>query len=529
VAQRFLALDWDQQQLHLVAATASGRTVRFQRAVLLEESSSPNLAQAAEQGQNLRERLKAAGIAPAPVLACVGRDRVIVKEVRYPAVPPHEEPAIVRFQAVKELTDASEEVVIDYVSLGSGSDGQMKAQVVVVRRELVHAYQTLCQAAGLKLAGLVPRPYGTAACLRKLLGTALVPAPEPPDAAVALVIVGERWAEFCVVRGGVLLQARALTLGPGLAGEIRRNLTLHSGQFPQSPVQALYLALSGEQAALREKLVESLEIPVHLFDPFGGADAPELPTSGRGTFAGAIGLLHLKAERGDLPVNFAQARQVRPPRDPNQRLYILVAALILVLLGGGFVVGQMVLEEKREAVAAADTEIADLNKQLARERVEARRMEALHEWEGVPWPDEVYELTARMPTISQSFKVKTLEGSVLKPPPKPRMATGARNGTPAVAQALNARPVGRFRLTLDAPDSTPLKALDMELIRAIGKNGAYYRPEPHTSVARSGNSRRAPGLIYRKDILIRKRPPEEYTQTITIPAPPMPVVEEEDP
>ena len=301
MAQRFLALDRDQQQLHLVAALVGSGTVRFQRALTLTEQSSPNPAEAVELGHLLRERLKAAGIAPAPVLACIGRDRVILKEVRYPDVPAHEEPAVVRFQAVKELTDAADDVVIDYTPLGSLPSGEKRAQVLIVRRELLTTYQTLCQAAGLRLAGLAPRPFGSAAGLKALLaGTTLTP-PEPADAAVALVTVGERWAEFCIVRNGTLLQARTLTLGPGLAGEIRRNLAVHAGQSQQNPVRAVYLALSGEQAALRERLVELLDIPVHPLDPFAGAEQPELPTSGRGTFLGAVGLLQLRAGRRTCP------------------------------------------------------------------------------------------------------------------------------------------------------------------------------------------------------------------------------------
>ena len=516
MAQRFLALDWDQQQLHLVAATVGGGAVRFQRAVVLSEQSSPNPAEAADLGKLLRERLKAAGIAPAPVLACIGRDRVILKEVRYPDVPAHEEPAVVRFQAVKELTDAADEVVIDYAPLGLGSGGEKRAQVLIVRRELVNAYQAVCQAAGLKLAGLTPRPFGSAACLRRLLGTSvLAPLPEPADAAVALVTVGERWAEFCIVRGGNLLQARTLTLGPGLAGEIRRNLAVHAGQSPQNPVRAVYLALSGEQASLREKLVELLDVPVHPFDPFAGAEGAELPASGRGTFIGAIGLLHLQAERRDLPVNFAQAKQPKPPRDPNQRLHILAACLVLVVLLGGFVAGQSVLRSYEDTVVDRDRELDGLTVQLSKEREKVDRIRALHNWEGASLPDELYELTASMPPIRREFKVRSLDGGVEKPPSKARtgMARTSTGVTPTEIQELSGRPVERFHLKLDAPTDAPLNELTENLLKE-GKNGLpFYEPRPHT-FARGG--------IYEKDIFIRKRAPADYKQKMPGRAPARP-------
>jgi len=521
VAQRFLALDWDQQQLHVVAATVAGGSVRFTRAVMLEEPSSPNPAEAQELGQRLRERLKSAGIAPAPVLACVGRDRVILKEVRYPDVPAHEEPAIVRFQAVKELSDAADDVVLDYAPLGTTSTGDMLAQVLVVRSELFNSYQTICQAAGLKLAGVTPRPYGMAACLRRLIGSSvLMPPPEPPDSAVALVTVGERWAEFCIVKGDTVLQARSLVVGPGLAGEVRRNLAVHNGQSPQNPVRALYLALAGEQAALREKLVETLSIPVHLFDPFAGAEGSELPTSGRGTFAGAVGLLHLMAERHELPINFAQPKQPRPPRDPNQRLYLFVTAAVLVLLLGGFLLGNNVLDQYRDTLTEKKTALDDLSRQLTQETEKAKKLQALHEWEGVPWPDELYELSAAMPTPTNSFKVLSVEGMPLKAPvarqQAPTKLGGQGNGTTAAAVVdLNARPVAKLHVKIDGATGRPfqvpdekgnedrLNDLNTELLKESKTGQVYVQPEPH-SVSR--------GPVYDKDILIRKRPPSEYTR-----------------
>jgi Tfp pilus assembly PilM family ATPase len=399
---RYLALDWDQQQLHVVEASVGGGAVRVLKAVVWAETDSPSVAGADSLAKKLRDRMKEAKIAPAPVLICLGRDRVILKDVRYPAVPASEEPAVVRFQTIKELTEAPEDAVIDYLPLddnGNGSAGDRHALAVVARREQIAAFQAICRAAGLKLLGITPRAFGMAACAFRLAGASvLTPAVEPPDAPVGVLAVADHWAEFCVSRGGNLVFTRSLAIGEGLAGEVRRNLALFNGQSSRGPVQALYVAGMGEQASLRERLQATLDIPVHTLDPFGGAERSELPSQKRGAFIGAVGLLHAQGSRSGLPINFAQPKQPRPPRDPNRKkvIYAAAAAALFLIVGVAFCYSKLAAASAE--VTAKQHENEELDRKVAELEEQDKRFKAIRDWSdaGLDVLDEIYDLADRI-------------------------------------------------------------------------------------------------------------------------------------
>jgi Tfp pilus assembly PilM family ATPase len=413
---RFIAIDWDQQQLHAVEAVVGGGAVRVQRATAWAEPELPTVAAAEALGQRLRARLKEARISAAPVLICLGRDSVIVKDIRFPAVPESEEPAVVRFQVVKELTDTPEDAVIDYVpATENGSSGERRALALIARRDRVAAYQAICKAAGLKLAGIAPRAFGLAACVQRLAGTSvLTPAVEPADAAVAVFAVADHWAEFCVSRSGRLVFARALAVGEGLAGEIRRNLAIYNGQASANPVKALYVAGLGEHASLRERLMDTLDVPVHALDPFGGVERPELPAQKRGAFIGAIGLAQLQGDKKGLPVNFAAPKQPRPPKDPNRKkiVYAVAGAALFLIVVTAFcyskmsVAGQQVDNLRRES--------ANLDKELKDMEETEKRLKAIGDWSesSIVWLDELYDLSDRVADPS-SMRITELSGDPL--------------------------------------------------------------------------------------------------------------------
>lgn len=494
---RFLAIDWDLNQLHVAAANVSGGSVRILGAGVASDCGSFNPGEAGALGARLREVLQEHKISPAPVLAALGRDRVIVKEVRYPAVPAHEEPAVVRFQAVKELSHSADEVVIDYLPVGEASPtGERRAFVLIVRREVIGAYQELCKAAGLKLAAVTPRVFGLVACLERVAGTTvLTPRPEPADAAVAVIAVAESWSEFCVARNGKLLMARTLTAGPALVGEVRRNLAVHAGQNPAFPIRAIYVAGGAENAALREKLRSTLEVPVHLLDPFAGSERPGLPApERRGGFAPLVGLLQLRAQSRTLPVNLVEPKQPRPPEDPNKRKALLAALLVASLLVAAGALGWLRLSSLEREVRVQAAANGDLDRLKATLEEDARRARAIKEWHdsSIVWLDEVYDLTHRFPDPDTSrVRLSQLTADVVDRGP------GAKEKKVA-------------RMSLKGVTGDDHKPVD-HLVSRLVQDG-HYHPDPKKIERNSGPDARLgfTQMFTIQRIDVTKRLPKDY-------------------
>lgn len=473
---RLLALDWDSGSTHLLSATVSKGGLQIDRALVWPDEQPPSQANAEAFGQRLKDRLKEAGIAPAPLLIALGRDRVILKDVRYPAVPPHEEPAIVRFQTVKELTDAPDEVVIDYQANETPEpSGERKALAVAVRKDVLQACQTIAKAAGLKLAGIAPRAFGVIACVRRTAS----PAPEPGTAFASLAI-GHKSGEFAAARGEHLVFARSLS-GPSIAsdaallGEVRRNLAVYSGQNAQHPIQALYIAEpSNLTLGVGDRLRDSLPIAIHRFDPLAGIDPPQGSTAG--SFAGMAGLLHLFG-RSRMPINFIAPREPKPPVDPNRRIltWAAIAAGVLLLAGGA--VGYAMVSAKDRELSELNRQRNELDEDLQRKYdADERRIAAVDQWQKseIVWLDELYNLTARFPQDISKLRLSELSAEPMPlPPPSPGK------------QVDSMRPVARVRMKgLSTEDDRPLSSLMRNLVEDAA------RVDPKQVAPNGGQNRR---------------------------------------
>jgi Tfp pilus assembly PilM family ATPase len=407
---RFLALDWDHNQLFVVLGNVRSGKVTLERAASWTEERSPTLGDGPLLGKILRERLKAAGIPNAPVLACLGRDRVNVKEIRYPAnVSANDEPGLVRFKAESELNQPTSEVVFDYVPLGMNGSEEKRSLLWVTQREVLATYQEMCQAAGLKLQGLTPRTFGLIAAGRRAMSAALL-SPDASESAFGIVAVTERWAEFVIVQGNKVLLSRLLNVGPTLIREIQRNLAIYAGQSSQAPVRALVLT-GVDVEPLKANLNAVVGLPVHLFEPFGGAEGAGLPDVNRGAYVAAVGLLQAQSD-GELPLNFVRVRQPVVARDPHRNRIIAGVALAFMLLVAIFAFGYLLdngLEiggtvyyaGNAQQLRAINHDKEETDKLIKNQQDANKRIKGLEDWDGLSQVDEFYDITSRVPDVNR--------------------------------------------------------------------------------------------------------------------------------
>jgi hypothetical protein len=413
---------------------------------------------------------------------------VILKELRYPPVPPAEEPNVVRYQAIRDLSDTPEDVVIDYTPLSYGvTDSQRRSMAVILRRDLLNAIQQLCAAAGLKLVAVTARPYAIAAELSRAWSVGLVPPLDGQDHSAAIVLASPAGGEFTVVWQGEVLFTRDLpapvcATESTLLAEVRRNLTLYSGVAPEHPIAALYVCEADGRYAPR--LRSALSLPVHAHDPLHGF-VPELHQSQRGRCAPLVGVLVASAT-AQLPINFIKPRQPQAQRDPYKIRLAATAVLAILLLFVSGIYGWQQVNRAEQQVVQLRQRKKDLEDELKVLEPDAKRLQAVRQWQdrGVNWLDELYDWSDRFPQ-RKGVHATQFTASAIPPDSK----TGKQTHQ------------AKVELKLKAPDNQAVTQLYTELHYNESK---YYAGVRQTTIT--------PNSDYAISAQVKGRPPQQYTR-----------------
>jgi hypothetical protein len=419
---RILVLDWERGSCVVMAAELGRQGAEFAQAAVWRPEEELTKASAESLGRKLRDFLKSSGLAAAPVLIAIGRDRVVLKEISYPAVAASEEAALVRFQATKDLADAADDVVLDYANLTEPSAlGERRALAVILRRDILNNLQQVCRAANLKVLGVVPRPFGMAGCvdLARLRG-ANFPIAGSAAESTAVVLIGQRWAEVSIFYGSKLVFCRSLGVGPNLSMEIRRCLALYTNQangtFPRSAPSAVYVATSGTNAAANgeapmslRSLHDTLGVPVYELSFLNEKERAAVPGEYRSALESGFGLLHAWSQKR-VPVNLASPKEPAPVVDMSRRRVVMRLAVAAIALVVAWFSGQLVLGRQQTAI-----ETVNADKQMIEDRFRAQNQDKLDldgvkDWDrgAISWIDEFYDLAARFPRDS-GFRVTKIQ------------------------------------------------------------------------------------------------------------------------
>lgn len=501
---RFLAIDLEASGLFVASGTVRSDAVAVEKTLAWEDSRLPLTNEnATALGESFKDALKAAGIAAAPVLVSVGRDRVILKELRYPAVRPSQEPNIVRFQAMKDLSEAPDDLVLDYVPT-SEANGERRATAFVLKKDYHAAIQAFVLAAGLKLAAITPRPFAIAAALHRVVTLA------KPEDAVAVITLGAHGGEFTVLRGDHItftrtISAQAMANGDTLSADVKRNLAVYGGSNSRAPLAELYLAEPTSPGYLG-KLRLMLPLPVQPFDPFLSTD---MPGENASRFTGAVGLLALR-RAAELPINFASPRQPRAEADPNRKALLLTALACTLLLGLGFVYGFLELNRASENLASAERQKKNAEEILTSLDADAKRLQAVDDWtkREVVWLDELYDLFDRFPDIDRA-RVSSFKGEALpvdrvgKQPAQAKVDVRLNTGSPDAVNAL-------------------LAAFDRDNTE---RNKYYVNPIKTAGGLVSGTSAGALNLLFTISTLVNHRPASDFVRQALASPPPVPTTQ----
>lgn len=499
----WLVLDWDQDQFHVLCAESSRRGIQVTRAVTWSHPEPFTPSTAARVGAALRDFLKSAKIAAAPVIVGIGRDRIFLKELRFPPIAAHEEASLVRFQTGKEMAEAVDSYAIDYVHLKNGS-AERQVMTVAARRDFIAMVQNLCQSAGLKLHAVTPKLFGMPLALDR----AIRPEPPPlgPKQLNVVLNVGQRWAELCFFRGDRLLQSQALANGPLLASEVKRSLAVFQAQSAvnidlQGP-DCLYVF--GDDEACIASLQAGQHLPVRLLDPL----KPEAGVADRPVhFAGAAGLAALWSHGDEKAVNLASPKRAQAPPSAIQQRGVVygsaagVAALFLIAIMA------YVLSVKRGEIDRLTKEKLSYDKQLTELAQERAEVDAYREWENttIPWLDEMYDLTARYP-----YEIGLRVNQFQAQPNTGVKQKGVRGGTVA-------------KMTLNGIAPTSKDAQVDKLVERL-------LADPHLKADRGQTTLDKTWVTYQLKIDVAKQALEKYEARLVVPPrPPAPKVIETPP
>ena len=417
-----LAIDWDENELRMVAAQGSGRNAKVTDAAVIPIENG-------DIDETLKRAIGQRGLENTATLVAIGRGKAELRELQLPPVPDDELPDMVRFQAIRSFATAGDNATVDFLVTNRTETGVEMIAAAVGPSNLASIGET-CEGAGLSVERIALRPLAAAALY-------LVRRSSEISGDTVLIDLLADDAEIVVARDGDVVFVRTVRMPSGeatraraLAGELRRSLVAcgSSGIVQRVILWGRESVHSDEKEVLADASGSQVEVvdPFSLVDVDSKASLPEHV----GRLAPLVGLLVASDTEADRLIDFLNPREryVETPSPYRRALLIGVPVAAALLLAFGVYRKLKGLDrqiaELKSANAAMQPDVDRAEESIARTEVIDQFLDG-----DVNWLSEIRRMAIEMPpsdemivrSVSASSNPRTgggtlkVEGGVVNP------------------------------------------------------------------------------------------------------------------
>ena len=399
---RFLAIDWDENELRYVLAEVAGRKakVRALGAVPLENTPEDGGTQI-EWGAALADELKERKLGHPKLLIGVPRASVELLHFTLPPASDDELPELVANQAINVSPAIDERWVLDFLTASDDPSVPREITAMAISPDTLEEIKQQAAAAGLKPERMVYRPLAAASLFRRLN------AGEDPSCLLINRTACE--ADLDVLKEGKVVLSRTVRLPTSadeaesnerLLAEITRTLAIAPLQETddQSAPQVYVLGSDQQHRDLIDQIMMDRALAAKTLDPFVALKVPEqILRPDRGRFSSLLGML-LDEAAGAHAIDLLHPRKIRLPVSRWRVGAIAggaVAAAVLAIASHVWMSVSEIKDGNRELYGRYRQLDATMKKIAEQKKL----VDAIAAWNArdVNWLDEMRDLSIRFP------------------------------------------------------------------------------------------------------------------------------------
>lgn len=201
------------------------------------------------------------------VVDIIPSQSVITKNIEIPSVHPQEIREIISLQAGRHTPYSREEVIVDYIDLGTFKRNYTKVLLVIVNRSVIKRHSDILEKAGLKLQTVYFAPEAVMRMSVRLIK-------QESDSPYGLIHIDETTTDFIVASKQRVLYVRSIPTGAvsvanekekasaKLVDEIKKSLEAFAAEnIERAPSQLIFTGAVREPNELEAVLSEAFKIP----------------------------------------------------------------------------------------------------------------------------------------------------------------------------------------------------------------------------------------------------------------------------